>query len=394
MRAGGFTLLPVVLAMSVVAAVAYLLNRDAGVHASMINSQLASDRARYAAEAGLQAANFAVQSAGCGGVYPTASTPVTYANFAGASYSAYSAIATGSPVTLVATGTYQGVAVTLTRPNVIVYQPRQTKVYQPGPNTSQDTYLDSGQERNFGGDTRLRLQSGKYQPLVKIDLSDLPRETLLVPWYDSANARMQPAAVLSLYQYDIAASGTGSLKLNIHPIVRSWIAGTKAGGGSPNGATWLTYDGVNRWSAPGMGYDPTAIASTPYVAALGWIDWTVTDEVGAWVSGLRPNNGIWLVPTGGSIGNTSFISSNDTANPTWRPKLTLSVQEPCGSERRVNVPLGQDAHLTSGTDQTRNFGATSVMDLNQGTPERRIVVFFDVSSIPPGTVVKSANLRL
>jgi hypothetical protein len=34
------------------------------------------------------------------------------------------------------------------------------------------------------------------------------------------------------------------------------------------------------------------------------------------------------------------------------------------------------------------------MSVNQGSPERRIVLRFDVSSIPPGSVVKSANLRL
>jgi hypothetical protein len=389
----GFTLLPVVLAMSILAAIAFLLNRDKALNTRMLSQHADVDRARYAAEAGLQAANFAVQAAGCGGIYPISGAPVTNANFGGGSYSAYSTTASGSPLTLVSTGSYNGASVTLTRANVFVYQPRRTLVVQPSQNSGQDTFIDWGQERNFGGDSRIRLQSARYSPLLKFSLSDRPAGSRVVPWYDTANARLQPGAVLSLYQYDISSSSTGTVTLNAHPVTRSWLAGTRTGGGTPNGATWITYDGVNPWPAPGMGYAPTPLASTPYVNAIRWVDWDLTDAVNAWLSGIYPNHGIWIVESGGTVGNTAYVSSNDNSNSTFRPKLTLSVQEPCGAGL-LAFPVGADTYLKSGSDQNLNFGGATLVDVNQQSPERRILLRFDVSSIPGGTTIKSAIMRL
>jgi hypothetical protein len=391
----GFTLLPVVLAMTIVAVVALLLNRDNGLNARMITQQADLERARYAAQAGLQAANFALQAAGCNGLYPTASTPVSNPNFRGASYSAYSTTSTGSPVTLVATGSYNDASVTLTRSEVRVYQPRTTRVIQPDPGTGQDTFVDSTLERNFGRDARLRLQSGRYAPLLKISLTTLPAGSRVIPWYDAANARLQPGAVLSLYQYDIASSGTGTLVLNAYPVSRSWLAGTKTGGGTPDGATWLTYDGnsANTWSAPGAGHGPMPLATTPYSGVIGWVDFDLTNAVAAWLDGIHTNHGVWLVATGGSIGNTAYVSSNDNSNAALRPKLTLSVQHPCGTGGATIAPAA-DAHLKSGVDETRNFGAAMAMDVNYTSPERRVLVRFDVSAIPAGTILKSAILRV
>lgn len=389
----GFTLLPVVLAMSIVAVVAFLLNRDNGLNARMITQQADLERARYAAQAGLQAVNYVLQAAGCNGVYPTAAAPVSNANFRGASYSAHSTTATGSPVTLVATGSYKDASVTLTRSGVPVYQPRTTRVIQPDPGTGQDTFLDSAQERNFGRDTRLRLQSGRYAPLLKISLSNLPAGSRVIPWYDSANARLQPGAVLSLYQFDIAASGTGTLTLAVHPITHSWLAGTKTGGGTPDGATWLTYDGANAWSSPGAGYGPAPLASTPYSGAIGWVDFDLTNAVAAWLGGIHTNHGVWIVATGGSIGNTGYVSSNDSSNAAWRPKLTLSLQQPCGTGG-ATLAAAADAHIKSGSDETRNFGASTVLDVNYTSPERRLLVRFDMTTVPAGTTIKSAILRV
>ena len=390
----GFTLLPVVLALGVLAAVAFMLNRANGFSLRMVADQSDMERARYAAEAGLQAVNFVVQQAGCSGTYPTAAAPVTNADFAGAAYSAYSMAATGSPVRLVSTGTYKGASVTLTRNQVHVYQARQTRVIQPPQNASQDTYIDSSQERNFGSDTRLRFQTGRYSPLVKISLSELPAGSRAVPWYDAANARLQPGAVLSLYQNDVSSSGTGSLTLHARPITRTWLAGNRNGGGVPDGATWLTYDGVNPGPAPGAGYGPTPVAVVPYTGAIGWVDWDLSAAVAAWLSGVYPNNGVWIKESGGSIGNTSFVSANDNANATLRPKLTLSVLQPCGSSGTAVIALGADAYLRSGSEASRNYGGALLTSINQGSPERRIVLRFDVSTVPPGSAVKSAVLRL
>jgi hypothetical protein len=390
-RSRGFTLLPIVLAMSIIAAVAYALNRAHGLNTRMSMQQADLERARYVAEAGLQALNYKVQVSGCIG-YPTKAAPLGNSNFSGGTYLAYAGASTGSPVQLVATGTYNGASVTLTRSEAMVYEPREMVVIQPDASGGQDTYVVSAQERNFGGDSRLRIQSGSYYPLVKIDLSSLPPGTKLVPWY-SDNV-LQPTAVLSLYQYDINDAYTGSPVLNAYPISRHWVAGTRSGGGSANGATWSTSNGVDPWPTPGAGYGSPALASTRYESRFGWVNWDLSAAAEQWLNGSATNNGVWIVPTGGTVGNTSFYSSNESGNASLRPKLTLSVQRPCGARRIANLALAADAYLASSTDQTRNFGGALLMDVNQGTPERRVVLRFDVSSIPTGSVVKSANLRL
>lgn len=165
--AAGFTLLPVILAMSLIAAIAFLLNRDDGMNVNLVAAQADKERARYAAEAGLQAANYAVQGLGCGGGYPLSGTPVTDNNFGGATYSAYSDMAVGSPMTLTSTGTYNGASVTLTRAGVYAYQgARKTWGTQPAPATGKDVYLDdSNVTLNFGGSTTVRIQSARYESL-------------------------------------------------------------------------------------------------------------------------------------------------------------------------------------------------------------------------------------
>jgi hypothetical protein len=383
----------VILAMSLIAVVAFLLNRDNGLNARVIADQADLERARYAAEAGLQAANFAIQAAGCAGAYPISSAPVTHNNFGGAAYSAYSTTASGSPLTLVSTGTYNGASVELTRTNVYVYQSPALSTVQPGPTSGHDTYLNIGQNRNFGGDGRLRLQTGQYQALLKFDLATFPAGTRVVPWYDNASAKLQPGAVLSLYQFDISSSSGGLVSLNAQLITRSWLAGTRSGGGTPDGATWNTYDGVNPWPSPGMGYAPVPVASTPYTNAVGWVDWDLTTAVAGWMSDVYPNHGIWLVEAGGSIGNTAYFSSNDNSNQTLRPKLTLNALKPCGSSQTASLVATADAYLKSDLN-TINFGGAALMDLSSPSPERRVLLRFDLSGIPPGSTITSALLRL
>ena len=418
-RETGFTLLPVILAMSLIAAIAFLLNRDNGVNARMIANRSDLDRARYAAEAGLQAANFVVQGAGCTGNYPTSSAPVTNNNFGGANYSAYSS--TGSlpggnpppPISLFSTGSYNGASVTLTRNNVYVYKPGTTTTLQPGPTSAYDTYLDSGSpDRNFGGDTVLRLSNldspnATYQPLLKFDLSIFPAGSRVIPWYDSGTGKLQPGATLSLYT---SSSGYFSTAVvNAQLITRSWLAGTGTGGSSPNGATWSTYDGVNPWPSPGVGYAPAPVASTPYPNAIGWVNWDLTDAAAAWLSGIYPNYGIWLVGSGAAVGNTSYVSSNETSQTTRRPKLTLNAQLPCGTSvsgggptQTVTLAPAADTYITADTNNSayvKNYGADTTMYVGEvGTSpnlEQRMLLKFDGSSIPPGSIIIiSATLRL
>ena len=420
-RAGetGFTLLPVILAMSLIAAIAFLLNRDNGVNARMIANRSDLDRARYAAEAGLQVANFVVQGAGCTGNYPTSSGPLTNNNFGGATYSAYSSRASlpggnpPPPISLTSTGSYNGASVTLTRNNVYVYKPQTTTTLQPGPTSGYDTSVNIGSpDRNYGGTSTLRLYTGNFQPLLKFDLSIFPAGSRVIPWYDTGTGKLQPGATLSLYT---SQSGYFSPALvNAQLITRSWVAGTRTGlaGYIADGATWNTYDGVNAWPSPGVGYAPAPVASTPNPNAIGWVTWDLTNAVAAWLSGVSPNYGIWLVESGASVGDTIYVSSNETSQTTRRPMLTLNTLLPCGTSvgggggpsQTVTLAAAEDTYITADTsglppNDTRNFGADTTMYVGEvGTSpnlEQRLLLKFSTAGIiPTGSIITSATLRL
>ncbi len=427
-KATGFTLLPVILAMSLIAAIAFLLNRDNGVNARMIANRSDLDRARYAAEAGLQAVNFVIQGAGCAGSYPISSASLTNINFGGAAYSAYAntnKLPGGNPpppISLSSTGSYNGALVALTRNKVYVYQsPSKTVVVRPGESNQPlgyDTYLDSGSpDRNFGGAPTLNLSSSIYQPLLLFDLSAFPAGSRAILWYDGA--KLQPGAKLSLYQTN-SAPITGA-KVNAQLITRSWKAGTGQGGTNPDGATWNTYDGVaaDTWPSPGVGYAPVPVASTPYINAQKvWVDWDLTNAAAAWMSGVYLNYGIWLVASDATIGNTSWVSSNDiktldtTLKPA-RPTLTLNTLLPCGTTAppsasstapaptTVTLGAAADTYITANTASgayVLNYGADTTMYVGEVNTspnlEQRILLKFDVSGIPPGSIIASATLRL
>ena len=338
LAATGFTLLPVVLAMSLIAATAFMLNRDNGARANSLIAQSDLTRARYAAEAGLQAVNYAIQGLGCAGTYPISSSPVTDSNFGGAAYSAHAGNTTGSPLTLTSTGTYKGASVTLTKANAYVYQSGvRTWVTQPGPAASKDSYVAANRStESYGGSIDLVLEKNKADILIAFDLSPLPAGSRIVRWYQALGG-LQPGASISLYQQNILIlNETASLKL----VTRDWVAGTHSGtvptAGNP-GVTWDRWDGVspNTWpQGPGLGYDPRTLAVVPLPLLVGWLNIDVTDAAVGWTSGGYPNYGVWLIASGATQ-LYRYTSSNENSlfglNAWQRPKLTASYLLPCGA---------------------------------------------------------------
>ncbi|OGA24790.1 MAG: hypothetical protein A3I02_12250 [Betaproteobacteria bacterium RIFCSPLOWO2_02_FULL_67_26] len=389
-----------ILAMSLIAAIAFLLNRDNGINVNLVASQADKERARYAAEAGLQAANYAVQALGCPGGYPVLGTPVTDNNFGGATYTAYSDRLVGSPMTLTSTGTYNGASVTLNRAGVYAYQgARKTWGSQPAPGTGKDTHLDdSNVTRNFGGSTILRIQSARYESLLEFDLTPLPAGSRVIPWYDATAGALQPGAKLSIYKTAVSAAAVDSIATLL--ITRSWVAGTMNGFGVANGATWNTYDGVSNWPAPGVGYDARTISTAPYQVAIGWQDLDVSDAAVAWMSGVYPNFGIWLRAVGAAINNARYYASNvgGAANIFRRPRLFVSYLLPCGAVAPTwgltqTLNPTQDNRLNSAATNT-NYGVTTTMVLKGPANQSRNILLFDTSNVPPGALIVSATLRM
>jgi hypothetical protein len=394
-RAAGFTLLPVVLAMSLIAAIAFLLNRDNGMNAAMIASGSDLDRARYAAEAGLQAVNYQVQQQGCGGGFPTPAAPVTNSNFGGGSYAAYADKATGSPLLLSSTGSYNGASVTLSRANVQVFKSGMQTTPLVG---AQDTYVESGSPTwNYGGNSALRLRTGNDEMLLQFNLSSLPAGSRVIPY---ANAGvLQPGATLYLYQ---SANSASSGTISAYLITQSWVGGTLNGGvpASGAGATWNTYDG-NTAHVWGVGYDSRALynATAAYVVATGWYSWDITDAAAAWMGGVYPNYGLWMKSSSGNISNTQYVSTDDTTNTTEHPYVTLNYLAPCaptgggGTTTTVTLYATQDTWIDA-AHATANYGNDISFTVTNASKAGRGLVQFDLSGIPAGTLLQSATLRL
>jgi len=378
----GFTLLPVMLVMSLIAAIAFLLNRDNGMNTAMISAQANGDRARLAAEAGLQAVNARVQSSGCTGGFPVIGTPVVNNTFGGASYSAYATSGSGNTTSLVSTGSFGGTSVTLTRNNVYVYQTTPvTYTLQPNATTGLDTAIDSSVEKNYGADNALPIKKNQQNLLFKFDLSAFPAGSRPI------------SATLSIY-----GSGGLSIGLDFFRATSSWVEGT--GASSPlDGATWNTSNGSAAWT-PGGNYHPVklnATASGSFIAS--WASFDATDVTSAWLSGQYPNHGVVAKSTG-ELGTYKYTSS-DGSDATKRPKIVFNYLLPCGTTGPADPPSGTatlnataDSFNDSLTPQTNNGVATTLKTFYTPTRENRTLIQFDTSSIPSGASIQSAKLRM
>jgi N-acetylneuraminic acid mutarotase/Tfp pilus assembly protein PilX len=381
-KSAGFTLLPVVLAMSLIAAIAFLINRDNGMNTDMVVSQMDADRARYAAEAGLQAANAKIQTLGCTGGYPVIGTPVTNNNFGGASYSGYASASFGNTTNLVSTGTYNGTTVTLTRNNVYVYQSAVTYTLQPNATGTDDTYIDSAIEKNYGSANSLPIKKNTQSLLFKFDLSAFPTGSRAV------------SAKFSIY-----GSGGLAVGLNFFRMTSAWVEGTGSGG-TPDGATWNTSNGSTAWAAGGNKFSMKLNAANSSIVVTNWGSFDATDIANSWLSGQYPNYGI-IAESTGEIGSYDFTSS-DSSDAIHRPKIVFNYLVPCGATGPVDTthgtvtlsPIADSFNDTNSLLQYNNGIATTLKVYNSASLENRILTQFDTSSIPAGATIQSATLRM
>lgn len=301
----GFVLLPVVLTMLLVAMIAYSLNHENGLNAALHTRQADMDRARYAAEAGLQAVNNRVESEDCAG-YPSSGSPTTNSNFGGATYSAYANPTSGSPVTLVSTGAYNGSTITLTRNPVYAYpNPSSTEHYtlQPNGTAGIDTYLVRNSTTNFGGASGMIVSGSNHFPLIKFNLSAFP-----------------PGSIPSSLYMQVRSQGWGELGAELYRMQQAWVEG---------GANWLTTDGTTSWGNAGGSFHGTMIAENSSTSYDNWVTLNITELGFAWMSGRYPNNGVRLVSSN-SFGWGTLVFSDDSDN-SKRPRLVFDYWLPCGA---------------------------------------------------------------
>ncbi|OIQ96183.1 TGF-beta propeptide [mine drainage metagenome] len=371
-RQSGFILLAVVLTLTLVAAIAFLLNRAGGMNMRMTAGGLQADSARYVAEAGLALIAFQTHGRNCSGY-----TDLPATTFGTSSFSATVNPTAGSPVTFTSTATLaDGSTSTLTRTNVTETQTTPyTLTLQPGTPGLDTSIRSSIPNKNYGADTSLAIQNNQAEALVQFDLSSIPAGSKIL------------SAQFSLYHQ----SG-GNDTVSAFGLTQSWTEGTGAG---DSGATWNTYDGSHSWATAGGDYGPAAGIALTLPAINTWATWDLTAWTSAWLAGIQPNYGIVLVANSGGL--NSFVSSDEPSSTTLRPKLDVTFLPPCGwtpPASSVTIAANHDAWLDN-TMTNQNHGASTTLNLNGGFGNVfKPIISFDTTGIAPGTVVKSATLRL
>ncbi len=365
----GFILLPVVLLLSLVAAMAFLGHRETALASATAGGSRDMDKARYAAEAGLQRVTMAMHAKGCSGIYPTILSPSKDTAFDGASYSAVAGALSGSPVTVYSTGTYGDAQITLTRANVPMHQASAvTMTLQPA-SEGVDTQIVNGSATHNGSLTTMASTSGNAYAMLRFDLSTLPAGSHVT------------SAMLSTY----ASLGSGSGSVALHRVMRDW---TEA-------ATWTTSDGSTAWSQTGGDMHTTAVASTAFAGAGTWLAWDVTALADRWIKGSLPNQGVQIRAGAGITGLQ--LASSDHATAGNRPRLAVTFLPPCGwTPPSTTLTLKPTADTDIDGNlllQLSNFGAEPTLYLSKGN-EARPLLKFDVSGIPSGKTVESATLRV
>lgn len=369
-------LLPVVLALALVAAVAFLLNRSGGMSASLAGRGAEAEAARYVAEAGLARMYASVQARNCTGY-----VMLNNVAFGTDEFTAMASPAEGSPVTLQATAaTAKGAQATLTR-SVTAHQIAiYTMTLQPGP-AGMDTHVDAASgASNFGTAPVLRMGSTQ-RPLLQFDLTQIP-----------AKSYIQSATLLTYATSDTSASGEDVAAMR---LTRAWTEGTMNGTGGADGATWSDAAPGVPWSVQGGDHDPVAAASAAWVLGSGWKNWDVSALVQRWVDTTRPNHGLVLVPTAG-VSGVQFVSGDDAANVSLWPRLVVQFRPPCGWNPPAStqtVPAVADTWI----DEDRNgdnHGGAPTMQIGAPDKHQRSLLLFNLSGIAAGAKIVSATVRV
>jgi hypothetical protein len=203
--------------------------------------------------------------------------------------------------------------VTGTRPPTATATP--TAIVPTMLGASQDSWIDQANvTQNKGKDTALKVQpaAGKLRrTLVQFDLS-----------------AFAPGSCVStaLLKLRLTAVQSTARTFGVYRVTQGWTEGT---GTTNSGVTWNTRNGVSAWTAPGGAFSAAATAAiTTGTTNNVTLQWNVTADVAAFVSGTAPNDG-WLVKdVAEGSGNEFRFASRENGTVAARPQLVVTLA-PC-----------------------------------------------------------------
>ncbi|HJR79382.1 MAG TPA: DNRLRE domain-containing protein [Anaerolineales bacterium] len=276
---------------------------------------------------------------------------------------------------------------------------------------AQDTF--SVQDKPWqihGADIELKVRPDagfERRLLIEFDLSSIPPTRTVVD------------AKLRLYETSTNSGQT----INMYRLTNSWVESQM---------NWTFRDSVNRWITPGGDYSTTPVASFVPDLANQYREINVTGLTQNWVNGTFSNHGLLLrssgaagevkfasrealltnqrpelcithqqaqvfTPTPSATATVTFTPGGPTATPitptaTWTNTPSSTPTNPAPS--MVCVTPAQDSHIVQDS-ATQNFGTQTELRtrINSGR-ERRILIGFNLPSLPPSSTMVSSTLRL
>ncbi len=360
-RSRGFVLMMVVVALFLLAAIALMLSRESSVAIDLNRSIQQQDVAGYAAESGLQHAQWAANATNCGTYTNIATTPVGTAN--SATYSASYSALTGSPVEVTATGSSTAGASTTKR--------RLIKSYSaPIQNTTaatQDSFIEQkAQNQNFGATPDMKVSS------VPAELGYGVLE-LAVPTASSHQRLI--SAHLTLHQEggDIDPS---PVTASVYPITSAW---------TENAVNWVNASSGVAWTTSGGDIAPNPQLSLPFDATVaGTVEWDITELAKTWLQG-NPNNGVLVKLATGNRRVT--FNSSDHPDSTVHPQLTLQMSCECGYSCALAEQGCSADYIPKDTRLTFNAGAIGDKKLTGATFVPAGALFGGLTMPPGGAIV-------
>jgi hypothetical protein len=348
----GYILLPVVLLITLVATSAFLLNNESALDTGITASNLEAKQAEHVAKAGLNHALWQAGQQGCGPYTNLTNEPLD----------------THSYTTTLTTGLGSTSSFTI--------------------NVDQDTWIRSDQPTvNYANDSKLhiRFETGIIErPMFRYDLSPI-----------AANSN-----ILSATAWFYVSKEHPEGPVDIHMLTTDW---------TETDATWDTM---------GDRMDATIQATIPTQSAAGvWVAVNLTSQVQAWVNG-SPNFGITLnslsegthgdyasIEAGqkpylevivGTVPNTpaTLQSVGKLASGIGRTVMRDVVplyQQP--SHRMLQQATVKDVML-SAFYSSKNYGDYRIRVSSASGSLRNSLIQFDLSALPAGARVLSAELQL
>ncbi len=303
----GFVLLPVILLLAVIAAVALMMTQKGLVDSNQARNSLDRTQVRYTVEGILAKSELQLeQNLTCAGY----SLPAT-GQFGGNDFSVALSANSGSPVTL-SIDIDQGGGVTKQVSKIV-------RMYQIAPNdlvmpVVADTYIKQvlfGTQSNYGSEDKLSQKSPLFawrRTMLKFDLSPL---TITGEQIISANMDL----------YLVGSPETNTAWLDLYALSADW---------NETQVTWGKRTSFNWWTTSGGDYYSTLIASTLVDESIpGLYSWDISGLTKIWVDADIPNHGVILRNNIVNTNNLEF-ASREYADAAKHPVLRIKYKCECG----------------------------------------------------------------